>query len=430
MSQCKRCSRLPNEFPGEVVKSVRELRRGLREISVDGMTWTTLYQCKKCGLLWEESYESTGHGEVPSVRKLPGAKPPPKPSVSPPTEIHPPSPKEKLMILSGRSRVLEMERAQIAAMRAPSPSKRELTPVDLLARRILNECLEEEASGPRRPQQAKAGARIWQERELREAIRFGDSRIDLNTTRFDADTDVEVRDVLALQGERPLVSVYVNGELLTNYRIDPCRKSDDYRGVFLHCSVRIVPGLGLMIDGLLSRDPKDESQSPSDLLRGVRFQPFKLEGAPIPNPELFGRGLFNRGLHFPGRVTPADIRFVCVCDQCHEPFTLEHHHTGFADQQYFYCETGIHTLLVNLGDLEGCPPPRAQNVDEQTLRAAEARLPACTECGKPFRYYNPLRCRSCGTPFIDFEKFPEIRPSEYYAQILAGTEPQHFEPNP
>ena len=235
--------------------------------------------------------------------------------------------------------------------------------------------------------------------------------------------------VLALQGERPLVNVYVNGELLAGYRIDPCRKSDDYRGLFLHCCVRILPGLGLMIDGLFSFDRNNENQHPSDSLRGVRFQPFKLEGAAIPNSELFGRGLFARGLHFPERITPGNLRVVCVCDQCREPFTLEHIHTGFADHQYFYCETGIHTLLVSLHDLEGCPGPRVQNVDEQALAAVEAQLPGCAACGKKFSYYNPLRCRACGAPFIDFQKFPELRASEYYAQILSGTQSQRFEPD-
>jgi len=396
MSQCKRCSRLPDELPGKAVNGVRELKRGLREISVDGMTWTTLYQCKKCGLIWEESYHCSGHGEVPSVRKLPGAKPPPARSVSQTPESSPPSPEQELMIQRGRQRVLKMEQAQLAAMSPPTP---QLTPVDL------------------------------QDRELCDAIQFSDSRIDLDTTRFDADTNLEVFGVLALHGERPQVNVCVNGELLAGYRIDPCRNSDDYRGLFLHCCVRILPGLGLMVDGLFSFDRNDENRHPSDSLRGIRFQPLKLEGAAIPNSELFGRGMFARGLHFPGRVTPGDIRVVCLCDQCREPFTLEHHHTGFSDAQYFYCETGIHTLLVNLGDLEGCPPPRAQDIDEQVLRGVEARLPPCADCGKPFRYHNPLRCRACGAPFIDFEKHPEIRSTEYYAQILSGTKPQKFAPN-
>ena len=85
--------------------------------------------------------------------------------------------------------------------------------------------------------------------------------------------------VLALQGERPLVNVYVNGELLAGYRIDPCRKSDDYRGLFLHCCVRILPGLGLMIDGLFvvrtakeDQMLREELPGYADYARRVRYR--------------------------------------------------------------------------------------------------------------------------------------------------------------
>lgn len=46
----------------------------------------------------------------------------------------------------------------------------------------------------------------------------------------------------------------------------------------------------------------------------------------------------------------------------------------------------------------------------------------CSVCGTSFRYLNPLRCRHCGAPYLDFIRFPEMRPHEYYGCTVVGEE--------
>lgn len=63
------CDLFPNEYKGKKVGEIPELKKILIEISTDYNKWTTLFRCKLCGQIWEEIYESKGHGEVPKVIK-------------------------------------------------------------------------------------------------------------------------------------------------------------------------------------------------------------------------------------------------------------------------------------------------------------------------------------------------------------------------
>jgi len=70
MSACEICNQLPDEIAGKAVSEIPELANRLQEEETDFKRWATKFRCKTCGQLWEERYESHGHANVPTVRKL------------------------------------------------------------------------------------------------------------------------------------------------------------------------------------------------------------------------------------------------------------------------------------------------------------------------------------------------------------------------
>jgi hypothetical protein len=240
------------------------------------------------------------------------------------------------------------------------------------------------------------------------------------------------RPVLRLLERAPRLTVYVGGEPAARYVIEPIAQDPDLAGKFLHASIRILDNLGLMMDGVVSLDEHDDRAGAAvdrghRFVEGIRFQPLFIGAARGKNALTVGKGLFERGLHFSGIVTPGNVRACCFCDRCGGAFSLEHFHTGFGqdlgDGQYFYCERGIHTAIVDPDRLPGCPYPLQKTIDPARVAEAEAKLPRCAACGTAFRYLNPLRCPYCAAPYLDFERFPGMRPSEYYGCTLVGGEP-------
>jgi predicted amidophosphoribosyltransferase len=84
--------------------------------------------------------------------------------------------------------------------------------------------------------------------------------------------------------------------------------------------------------------------------------------------------------------------------------------------------------MVGFDQIPGCPQPLQETIDRTTLADVEAKMPLCSACGTRFRYFNPLRCPHCASPYLDFERFPQMRPFEYYGCILAGREVQQINP--
>lgn len=189
-----------------------------------------------------------------------------------------------------------------------------------------------------------------------------------------------------------------------------------------HFSVRVHENLACQADCVVSPakdfDPRAFGRGE---IRGVRFQPFFLGGAKVDPRELEGRGLFARGLHFSGHVSPGNLSLSCICDRCQRSFRLQSFHAGFSRVAYFYSGSGRHTLVVDGGG-PGAPVPGLRALSEEDAKAISAlehRLPPAPD-GTPFRYLNPLRCPHCAAPYIDFEAHPEMRPHEYYGNTFFG----------
>jgi hypothetical protein len=208
------------------------------------------------------------------------------------------------------------------------------------------------------------------------------------------------RVVLRLPVPVPQLAVHVGSARVARYVIDPVAAHPDLAGKFLHASIRLLDNYALMIDGFISPDDQDPRSDATDA-EGIRFQPIFIGAALDRNALTVGKGLFERGLHFAGTVTRGNVRACCLCDRCGGSFSLEHFHVGRTWLQYFYCERGIHTITAYLG-------------------APETSLPPCSVCATRFRVLNPLRCRHCTAPYIDFERFPDMRPSEHYGCFVVG----------
>ena len=195
---------------------------------------------------------------------------------------------------------------------------------------------------------------------------------------------------------------------------------------WLHLSVRVPDLEACQADALIHTEATvDEAAFRNGDVRGIRFQPFYLPQGRGDPKELAGQGLFYRGLHVPGTMTPANVSLSCLCDHCGQSFRLQSFHAGFGLNAYFYCNRGPHTFVTGTF-VEGAPPPMGAP-DPAALAGLEARLPRCAKCGGAFQYANPFPCPHCGRAFIDFAAHPHLREREHYGNYLYGDGTQEWE---
>jgi hypothetical protein len=191
-----------------------------------------------------------------------------------------------------------------------------------------------------------------------------------------------------------------------------------------HLSIRVHANLTCQADCVISESERSDPQAAS---RGgaiaYRFQPFFLAGADADPAALRGQGLFARGLHFSGFITPGNVRLSCECDVCRKSFVARSFHAGFSDAAYMYSGSGRHTILID-GMVDGAPVPLSAP-DPGALAALERQLPTAPD-GSPFRYLNPFRCPECGAAFIDFRAHPGLREREYYGLYLPDAKPMRY----
>ena len=225
---------------------------------------------------------------------------------------------------------------------------------------------------------------------------------------------VELETVFKLTIPTPEIKVYENQNLIHTFRIDTLQINPDMRAQFLNSSIRILSNSAVMIDGIISKSDTNFSQWTDNDYEAVRFQPFYLSDKNDNNNTLKGKGLFERGLHFSGTITPSGVRNICLCDSCNLSFTIQHFHSGFSELQYVYSTDSTETLVVPYGAIENLPTQLQETIDSKTIGIIESKLPKPSNNIGTFNYYNSFKCPYCLTSYIDFEKHKEIRPKEYY----------------
>jgi hypothetical protein len=227
--------------------------------------------------------------------------------------------------------------------------------------------------------------------------------------------NIEIQPVIELEGETPSISIYEGNKLIRKFNIEPLKSNPNLNGQYLHSSIRINANSSVQIDGIISNSRTEFDKNGE----GIRFQPFFLSDKEDKNKEMRGQGMFNRGLHYSGLVSPTSIRLICVCDDCKKSFGVQFFHAGFSEMQYFYSSNSKETLVVPYSNDIGKVPFQIQkDINEDELYELENKLPK-TEDGK-FEYYNAFKCPHCYADFINFRNNKESRPNEYYVNYYVN----------
>lgn len=221
--------------------------------------------------------------------------------------------------------------------------------------------------------------------------------------------------VLNFDVAKPTIRVFENNKLLKTFVIETLSENPNLKGQYFHMSVRLSENEGIMIDGIISKQKDKHPFWHENDYEAIRLQPFFLSTADIKlTQQLIGKGLFERGLHYSGTVTPGGVRVVCICDKCNKSFTIQHFHAGFSESQYFYSDDSKQTLIVGHGEINNLPTQLQKEIDERIIAEVESELPKPTKGKGIYSYYNSFCCPHCSNPFIDFQKNKNIRPTEYY----------------
>ena len=237
--------------------------------------------------------------------------------------------------------------------------------------------------------------------------------------------NIEVNHVFEFNEPRPTIRVFEDNRIKRAYLIETLESNPDLTGQYFHSSVRVLKNSAVMIDGIISKEKG--SYSTEKDYEGIRLQPFMLTDRESENEKIKGKGLFQRGLHFSGSITPTNVRVICICDNCLKSFSLQHFHAGFSEAQYFYSSDSKQTLVVNYYEIKELPTQLQKDINATTLATIEQQLPKPTIGSGTYKYYNSFRCPYCGTAFIDFEKNKDIRPAEYYGNYLVNNKPQRLD---
>ena len=225
----------------------------------------------------------------------------------------------------------------------------------------------------------------------------------------------ELLGIICFDKSTPTICIYENNELLKTFVVETLSKNSDLTGQYFHISVRLFENNALMIDGIISKYKDKYPDWKEENYEAIRLQPFFLSAADKKlTTQLGGKGLFDRGLHYAGTVTPTTVRVICICENCNKSFSIQHLHGGFSECQYFYSDDSKQTLIVPYGEIKNLPTQLQKSIDEKIILEVEAELPKPTQGNGSYRYYNPFRCPHCLIPFIDFQNNKEIRPNEYY----------------
>lgn len=257
-----------------------------------------------------------------------------------------------------------------------------------------------------------------------------DSNIFISKAGLFGQKTEEYLGVLIFRSAVPIINVFENNRLIRTFNVETLKENPDLKGQYFHFSVRILKNEGVMIDGIISKDNKHHPNWQDKDYEAIRFQPFYLSSADIYlSNNLIGKGLFERGIHFSGTVTPTTVRAVCVCDVCNVSFTVQHFHGGFSESQYFYSDDAKQTLITGYNEIENIPTQLQKDINETAIAELESKLPVPTTGTGRYRYYNSFRCPHCAAPFIDFENNKLIRPTEYYGLRLINHEFQHIKDN-
>jgi len=248
--------------------------------------------------------------------------------------------------------------------------------------------------------------------DVRNPVEIKENEIRIYTKKLKKKLPIELTPIIKLMNKFPEIVVYENDSEIIRYSIEPKDENQNLEGQFIHLSIRILDNFAFMMDGIISVSNYEINDPTKIDVEGIRFQTTFIGENSLITKTLVGKGLFARGLHYSGIITPGNVRLCCVCDYCKKPFNIQSFHAGFGNGQYFYSTDSSETLFVNNGEIDNIPAQLQTKIDLDLLSIAEEKLPKAKS--GTFKYYNPFRCPHCKQKYIDFENHPEIRSDEYY----------------
>ena len=144
------------------------------------------------------------------------------------------------------------------------------------------------------------------------------------------------------------------------------------------------------IDGFISDTPEERKMMIQDI--GYRMEGYFLvcggKNAKVRQEMNRGQDLPMKALKYVGYTTPSNIRMVGICPDCGKSFCFHAYCLYMGQCDMAYSDDGLECCSIS---------SPAIDIDTWTYQTD----------GKTFRYYNSFCCPHCGTPYIDYRKFPE-----------------------
>lgn len=204
----------------------------------------------------------------------------------------------------------------------------------------------------------------------------------------------ELYGVMPLTEKEPVITLYEDGVKTREYRLQT-ENEEDFTGKYFHIGIRMGmhgnPSVPVaQIDGFLSDTPEDRRMTSDDI--GYRMEGHFLncggENAKVRREINRGQDLPMKALKYVGYTTPSSIRMIGICPDCGKSFSFHSYCVYMAQYDVAYSDDGQDCCQI--ADHDVANDDWKYEVD-----------------GKTFRYYNSFCCPHCGTPYIDYRKFPE-----------------------
>lgn len=216
-----------------------------------------------------------------------------------------------------------------------------------------------------------------------------------------------VTGIIPLIEKTPVIALYEDDEKTVEYCLET-EDDENFSGLYFHVCARLsmlgnpqVPVA--QIDGFVADTPDEREMSMKDVgyrMEG-RFLKCGGEMAKKYYDSCRGADLPGKALKYPGFTTPSNIRLIGICPDCGKSFAFH----GYA----FY---NAHNDVAYSDDGLDCCEIREYEIDKLTWSYEVG--------GKTFRYYNSFCCPHCGTPYIDYKKYPQMKVFGVSGCVLIG----------
>lgn len=204
----------------------------------------------------------------------------------------------------------------------------------------------------------------------------------------------EFSGAIPLNEKQPVISLIEDGVETRKYVLET-ENDEDFTGKYFHFMTWInvlgTPAVPVMqLDGFIDDVPENAKFDSTRI--GYRMEGHFLrcggEDAEVRRNMNRGQDLPMKALKYQGIVTPSNVRLVGVCPDCGKSFCFHGYAFYMMQQDIAYSDDGLDCCVIN-----------DRNIDNDTW--------SYETDGKIFRYYNSFNCPHCGTPYIDYKKYPE-----------------------